>query len=71
MYLCIYLELSCDVCFFSVLPPFIAGLLNSSERVRWTSRLLAGAKVRHGQWPEGPPVRCAVAQPVSVDQLLT
>lgn len=54
--------------FFS---PITAGLLNISERARWTTRLLAGAKVRHGQWPEGPPVHCAVSQPVPAHHLLT
>lgn len=65
----ISLQLSCDVCFFSLFFP--PGLLNISERERWTTRLLAGAKVRHGQWPEGPPVHCAVSQPVPAHQLLT
>lgn len=64
-----HLELIWDVCSFS--SPIIAGLQNRPVRVGWTTRLLAGAKVHHGQWPEGPPVHCAVSQPVSAHQLLS
>ncbi|KAI3354042.1 hypothetical protein L3Q82_018605 [Scortum barcoo] len=46
------------------------GLLNRRVRARWTTRLLAGVKVHHGQWPKGPPVHCAVSQPVPAYQLL-
>lgn len=61
------------MCVFSLFffLPIIAGLLNIREGVHWTTRLLAGAKVHHGQWPEGPPVHCAVSQPVPAHQLLT
>lgn len=61
---CVFVSL-----FFS--PTIIAGLLTVGEGARRTTRLQAGAKERHGQWPEGPPVHCAVSQPVPAHQLLT
>lgn len=48
----------------------VAGLLNRRGRTYWTTRPLAGVKVHHGQWPKGPPVHCAVSQPVFADHLL-
>lgn len=50
---------------------FSAGLQTVGEGACRTARLQAGAKERHGQWPEGPPVHCAVSQPVPAHQLLT
>ncbi|KAF0030151.1 hypothetical protein F2P81_016882 [Scophthalmus maximus] len=45
-------------------------LLDRRRCTCWTTRLLTGVKGHHGQWPEGPPVHCAVSQPVSTHQLL-
>ncbi|TMS07370.1 Cell adhesion molecule-related/down-regulated by oncogenes [Larimichthys crocea] len=53
-----------------LLPSCTRGLLNGRERACRATRLLAGVKVHHGQWPKGPPVHCAVSQPVSAYQLL-
>lgn len=57
------------MCFSSLLC-VAAGLPNGRECSRWATRLLAGAKVHHGRWPKGPPVHCAVSQPVPAYQLL-
>lgn len=66
---CFHVYLRSDVCVFSS-PLLVAGLLNGRERACRATRLLAGVKVHHGQWPKGPPVHCAVSQPVSAYQLL-
>lgn len=58
-----------DVFFFCLLC-IVVGLPNRQVCARRATRLLAGAKVHHGQWPEGPPVHCAVSQPVPAHQLL-
>lgn len=63
---CFCAELQFDV-FLSVC---VTGLLNRQGRTSRTTRPLAGVKVHHGRWPKGPPVHCAVSQPVPAHQLL-